>query len=89
MIGLPCATVDATDIEYLMRCAEQDANQRMVFCVSELTLQVLDRTISVAMPPAARLALINGSWDATGLLLNQFHEVRTVAARLPYVKAFR
>lgn len=89
VIGLPCATADATDIEYLMRCAEQDANQRMVLCVSELTLQVLDRTISVAMPPTARQALLNGTWDATGLLLDQFHEVRTVAARLPYVKAFR
>ncbi len=30
-------------------------------------------------------ALADGSWDATGLLLESYDEVRAVAARLPYV----
>jgi hypothetical protein len=37
------------------------------------------------MPAAAREAFLDGSWDATGLLLERFDEVEAVAARLPYV----
>ena len=40
---------------------------------------------AVACPPAAREAFLDGSWDATGLLLEHFDEVDAVAARLPYV----
>jgi hypothetical protein len=36
------------------------------------------------MPRAARDAFLDGSWDATGLLLQRFEEVEAVAERLPY-----
>ena len=37
------------------------------------------------MPAAARDGFLDGSWDATGLLLERYEEVEAVAARLPYV----
>jgi hypothetical protein len=37
------------------------------------------------MPAAARDGFLDGSWDATGLLLDRYEEVEAVAARLPYV----
>ena len=37
------------------------------------------------MPAAARDALTSGLWDGTGLLLEDFEQVRAVAARLPYM----
>jgi 3-isopropylmalate/(R)-2-methylmalate dehydratase small subunit len=37
------------------------------------------------MPASARDAFLNGTWDATGMLLDNFAEVEAVAARLPYV----
>jgi hypothetical protein len=40
------------------------------------------------LPAAARDAFLNGSWDATGLLLENFDEVRAVAERLPYVSGW-
>jgi hypothetical protein len=40
------------------------------------------------MPAAARDALTSGLWDGTGLLLQDFHEVRAVASRLPYTRGF-
>jgi hypothetical protein len=40
------------------------------------------------IPPALHEAFITGAWDATGLLLDRFDEVRAVAARLPYVRGF-
>ena len=87
-IGLPCATASHADMEFLMRRVEQDADIKMVLAVSALSLQAGDRTITLEMPGSSRQALLNGLWDATGLLLNQFDDVRAVAERLPYVTGF-
>ena len=84
-IGVPCATAGRTDIEYVMRCVEQAADTRMVVSVSDRTLQILDRTITLEIPDPMREALLNGHWDPTALLLERFSEVRAVAEALPYV----
>ena len=42
-------------------------------------------SFAVALPPAARESFLDGTWDATGLLLDRFEEVEAVAKRLPYV----
>jgi 3-isopropylmalate/(R)-2-methylmalate dehydratase small subunit len=39
---------------------------------------------AINVPAAARVGFLDGSWDATGLLLDRFEEVEAVAARLPY-----
>jgi hypothetical protein len=41
------------------------------------------------MPSAARDAFLDGSWDATGLLLERYDEVRAVANRLPYIRGWQ
>ena len=41
-----------------------------------------DLSIAVTMPAAARESFLDGSWDATGLLLDRYEEVEAVAARL-------
>jgi hypothetical protein len=41
--------------------------------------------LPIALPSAARDAFLDGSWDATGLLLDRYEEIEAVAARLPYV----
>ncbi len=88
-IGLPCATVGQTDIEYLMQCVEESADTRMTLSIRDLTLGVLDRTVTVNVPRGGREALLTGHWDATGLLLDQFDQVRAVAEGLPYVRGFK
>ena len=39
---------------------------------------------AISMPAAARDGFLDGSWDATGLLLERYEEVEAVEARLPY-----
>jgi hypothetical protein len=45
-------------------------------------------TIPLQLPPAAREGFLDGTWDATGLLLERFEEVRAVARRLPYISGW-
>ena len=67
---------------------EDVPDARLRVSVSALTLQIIDRTISLEMSSGMRDALLNGQWDATGLLLDRFEQVRAVADNLPYLNGF-
>ena len=45
-------------------------------------------SIGVHLPDPTRDALLSGAWDATGLLLADYDEVRRKAASLPYISGF-
>ena len=87
-IGLPCATLPANDIEILMVAVERNPDTSMAFSVDLLSITTNELSVPVEMPSALRATLLNGQWDATGLLLDQFDDVRNTATRLPYVKGF-
>jgi hypothetical protein len=42
----------------------------------------------ITLPAAAREAFLEGTWDATALLLDRFEDVEAVARNLPYVNGF-
>jgi 3-isopropylmalate/(R)-2-methylmalate dehydratase small subunit len=84
-LGLPCLTASAADVEALMTCIEQAPETVVTVDLVALSVTAGDLRVDAAMPGAAREALVTGLWDGTGLLLENFDEVRAVAARLPYV----
>ncbi|MCY4399312.1 MAG: 3-isopropylmalate dehydratase small subunit [Gemmatimonadetes bacterium] len=87
-IGLPCATAPASDIEALMAAVEDEPGTPMVLSVRARSITAAGRTIPLSLPAVVRDSLLTGQWDATGLLLSEFEDVRRVASRLPYVKGF-
>lgn len=87
-IGLPCATAAPDDIETLMAAAEQLPDTPMVLSVDAQSIEAAGRRVPLGMPAAVRDSLLSGQWDATGLLLDRFDDVRRVADRLPYVEGF-
>jgi len=87
-IGLPCFTAAPADLEFAMCCVEESPGTRLAVSVSDLTLQMLDKTMTLEMPDGMRDALLKGQWDPTGMLLDRFEEVRAAAADLPYVAGF-
>ncbi len=87
-IGLPCATAAAEDIELLMKTVEAAPTTPVALSVRDLIVQAGERTAKVHVPAADRESLLNGFWDATGLLLDDFDQVRAVAKRVPYIQGF-
>ncbi|MYH31674.1 MAG: 3-isopropylmalate dehydratase small subunit [Acidobacteria bacterium] len=87
-IGLPCATAAPEDIEALMATAERAPATPMVLSVDAQSIETAGRTVPLGMPAAVRDSLLTGQWDATGLLLADFDDVRRVADGLPYVAGF-
>ena len=71
-----------------MDYVEKSPETILTVSVSNLTLSLSDRSIALTMPTGMRDALLNGQWDATGMLLDRFEEVRATGSSLPYVKGF-
>jgi 3-isopropylmalate/(R)-2-methylmalate dehydratase small subunit len=88
IIGLPCLSIPAAEVEALMAEVESDPTRELRVSVKEMTVRIGDRVIAASMPAPARNALIEGLWDATVLLLENEEDVRRVAARLPYISGF-
>ena len=87
MIGLVCATASAADLDAL-RAAADDSEAALAVDLNTLTVTSSGVTAPISLPGSTRQALMSGDWDATGLLLDRYDEVRAVAARLPYLREF-
>lgn len=87
-IGLPCVTVSHEDIERLMNVVEATPSARFTLVLSDRTLTVDGTSVSVGIEDSARDAFLTGTWDATGMLLEDFDVVRGVASRVPYIRGF-
>jgi 3-isopropylmalate/(R)-2-methylmalate dehydratase small subunit len=85
VMGLPCPTASPETVSALMAAVERDPSTEIVVDLVTMRVTVSGQSYELSLPAAAREAFLDGSWDATGLLLENYDEVRAVAARLPYV----
>jgi len=84
-LGLPCVTASAQTVAALMDLVEQTPSTELTVDLESMTIAAGGTSYPIALPAAAREGFLDGTWDATGMLLADFDEVRAVAARLPYV----
>ena len=84
-MGLPCLMVSHDVVEALMALVERDPSTAIRVDVPSLTITAGSLTTAATMPKPAHDALTSGLWDGTGMLLENFEEVRALADTLPYV----
>ena len=87
-IGLACVTVTHEEIDRLMAAVERTPFMRLVLSLRDRTLEAAGRQVPVDIEDSARDALLTGTWDATGMLVDDFDVVRGVASRIPYIRGF-
>ena len=88
-LGMPCLTVSAHDAEALLSAVEANPQAEVTVSVGGADRRgERQRRIRRSVPAGAREAFTAGTWDATGLLLDDFDQVRDVAKSLPYVAGF-
>ena len=87
-IGLPCVTVQPEDIERLMTMVEENPSTLLTLSLRDLALDAGGTRVRISVEATVRDALLAGTWDAVGLLLDDFDVVRGVAARVPYIRGF-
>jgi 3-isopropylmalate/(R)-2-methylmalate dehydratase small subunit len=86
-LGMPCPTASRETLQALMQMAEADPSIELTVDLDQMRVSAAGGEFEIALPAGAREAFLVGSWDATGLLLENFEQVRAVAARLPYITA--
>ena len=87
-LGMPCLTVNPQDAEALQSAVEANPQGEITVSVGAQTVTANGKTYPASIPGGAREAFTGGTWDATGLLLDDFDKVRQVAQGLPYVSGF-
>jgi 3-isopropylmalate/(R)-2-methylmalate dehydratase small subunit len=85
VLGMPCPTASAETLNALMTAVEKDPSTEIIVDLQAMLVTARGVSAELSLPVAAREALLDGSWDATGSLLERFEEVEAVASRLPYV----
>ena len=88
MIGLPCVTAAAADVRAIQERIEQNPDAALHIDLRTGTCEVDGLRVAIAIPPKVREAFVSGAWDTTGMLLDNFDEVQSTAASLPYVSGF-
>ena len=87
MIGLPCVTASAADLEALCAAAADPAAE-IVVDIDARRVEAGSIQASAHLPEATREALLSGAWDATSLLLDNYSQVEARAATIPYIAGF-
>jgi 3-isopropylmalate/(R)-2-methylmalate dehydratase small subunit len=88
-LGIPCVTACEADVAALMAAVEEDPAHDLTVDVAAGTATYRGTVYPVSFPTGARQQLLDGTWDATRILLQAEKEIRRTAARLPYVSGFR
>jgi 3-isopropylmalate/(R)-2-methylmalate dehydratase small subunit len=88
-LGLPCVTASHADMERLMSLVEGAPTTALSVDLSRGMISGGGVSAAVTLPAAARASFLEGTWDATGMLLERFEEVEAVAGRLPYLAGWR
>ena len=88
MLGMPCFVASHADIERLQTLVEAAPQTSISADVASGAITAGTLAFSATLPPALRDAFLSGQWNPTAMLLENFDEVRSVAARLPYIRGF-
>jgi len=88
-LGIPCVTASEVDVAALMAAVEADPGHDLLIDLGTMTATYVEARCPVNMPDGARQQLLEGTWDATRILLDALDQTRATAARLPYVSGFK
>ena len=87
-LGLPCVTLNESDLGDLMDAVELDPSQEVVVDLVAGTVTCRAGSVPADLPKAARQQLLAGSWDATSVLLEAGSAIESTASQLPYMSSF-
>jgi 3-isopropylmalate/(R)-2-methylmalate dehydratase small subunit len=87
-LGMPCVSASRADIDALQTLIEGEPTTELSVDLERMTAGAGSRTVSISLPAAARESFLDGTWDATALLLDDFTTVEQVARRLPYISGW-
>lgn len=87
-LGMPCLAAAHDDVVRLMDLVEKQPATEVQIDLEAMEVVSAEQRFRVTLPAAARESFLDGTWDATALLLDRFEDVEQVAHRLPYLSGW-
>jgi 3-isopropylmalate/(R)-2-methylmalate dehydratase small subunit len=87
-LGLPCLVLELADLGALMNAVEARPTQKLTVDIAARTVTCDVGTFAARIPDGTRQALLEGSWNATAVLLDAGDAIERTARDLPYVGGF-
>jgi 3-isopropylmalate/(R)-2-methylmalate dehydratase small subunit len=87
-LGLPCLVLGADDLDALMNAVDARPDQTVTVDVDARTVTCDAGAFAAQIPDGTRVQLLEGSWNATAVLLDAGDAIERAAQRLPYVMGF-
>ena len=87
-LGLPYAMLDADDLAALMDAVVLDPEQQVFLDLEARTVTSRAGTVAAKIPDGVRSQLLEGSWNATRVLLDAGDAIEAASARIPYLSDF-
>jgi 3-isopropylmalate/(R)-2-methylmalate dehydratase small subunit len=88
MLGMPAVTAAKADLDALMAKAQKEPATVFTLDLESLTISGGGLKAAVSLVAPRRKALLEGTWDSTGLLLANAAATAATAARLPYMNGY-
>jgi 3-isopropylmalate/(R)-2-methylmalate dehydratase small subunit len=87
-LGLPCVTAALEHIVELQTFVERMPEQEINLDLDRMTMTFGGTERPFTLPAPARESFLEGTWDATALLLERFDEIERTARSLPYIAGY-
>jgi 3-isopropylmalate/(R)-2-methylmalate dehydratase small subunit len=84
-LGIPTVTADQATVQALQSFVEANPDAGIELDVAAERVVYDGREVDVAVDPAMREALVEGTWDTTAVMRSNMDLVRETADALPYV----
>ena len=84
-LGMPLACAKREDIAKIAAAVETNPATEVTIDVVKQEIRFAGQAVPATIRDSARDALVNGRWDAIGELLDGVPDVKTTAAKLPYL----
>ncbi|MFI5318637.1 MAG: 3-isopropylmalate dehydratase small subunit [Myxococcota bacterium] len=87
-LGLPCVTLGERDLAALMDSVDLDPAQQLVVDLAARTVTSRAGVMPATIGDGTRQALLEGSWNATAVLVEAGDAIERTARALPYLTGF-
>ena len=87
-LGMPCLSAAQPDVERIQQAIEDHPETEISIDLAALQLRCGGVSAAISLPAAARESFLDGSWDATGILLDAADRVDATMQRLPYIRGW-
>jgi 3-isopropylmalate/(R)-2-methylmalate dehydratase small subunit len=88
-LGLPCVTLAPGDLAELMDAVDLDPERTVEVDLEAREVRHRGRAFAAEIPDGSRRQLLEGTWNATSVLLEAGDAIEATVARLPYTSGFR